>query len=178
RLDRATWDLTEEMPVPWKGARAWNRGGSGAVVLPGRYTIRLHAGARSLETSLDVEADPRAPWTGADYLARYRFVRSLNDMLSAIDRALNRFGGIAAVRRLFTSGVVNSEDDQLEPDRLRERLTILQGVIALSQGPPTQAQQREAAAVCAQFEVAMKSYRAFLAARHLSPDPGEASCEQ
>ncbi|HEY2554667.1 MAG TPA: hypothetical protein VGI15_05395, partial [Candidatus Cybelea sp.] len=177
-VDRATWDLTEEAPVPWNGARPWNRGGSGAPVLPGRYTIRLHAGPRSLEAPLDVEPDPRAPWTPADYLARYRFVRSLNDMLSSIDRALNRFGGVAAVGRLFTSGVVNSEDDQLKPDRLRERLTILQGVIALSQGPPTQAQQREAAAVCAQFEVAMKSYRAFLVSRHLSPDPREASCEQ
>jgi photosystem II stability/assembly factor-like uncharacterized protein len=177
-VDRATWDLTEEPPVPWNDAREWNRGGSGATVLPGRYTIRLHAGARSLEAPLDVEADPRAPWTPADYRARYRFVRSLNDMLSTIDRALNRFGGVAAVRTLFTSGVVNSEDDQLKPDRLRERLTILQGVIALSQGPPTQAQQREAAAVCAQFGSAMKSYRAFLAAGRLAPDPEEASCER
>ena len=135
------------------------------------------ARARSKRRSTS-KPDPRAPWTPADYLARYRFVRSLNDMLSTIDRALNRFGGVAAVRTLFTSGVVNSEDDQLKPDRLRERLTILQGVIALSQGPPTPAQQREAAAMCAQFESAMKSYRAFLAAGRLAPDPEEASCER
>ncbi|HEX4014945.1 MAG TPA: hypothetical protein VHX17_13800 [Candidatus Cybelea sp.] len=175
-VDRTSWDLDEEPPVPWNGARDWNRGGSGAAVVPGRYTVRLRAGTQAFDAPLDVEPDPRAVWTQADYVARYRFVRGLNDMLSSIDRALNRFGDVAAIRSLFTSGVVNSEDDLLKPDRLRERLTILQGVIALSQGPPTQAQQREAAAVCAQFESAMTSYRAFLEARHQQLEPGEASC--
>jgi photosystem II stability/assembly factor-like uncharacterized protein len=175
-VNRMAWDLTEEPPVPWNSARAWNRGGAGATVVPGRYTIRLRSGSRAVDAPLDVQPDPRAKWTQAQYLARYRFVRSLNDMLSAIDVTLNRSGSVAAVRSLFTSGVVNSEDDQLRPDRLRERLTILQGVIALSQGPPTAAQQREAAAVCAQFENAMTSYRAFLAAHNLPSDPSQASC--
>ena len=58
---------------------------------------------------------------------------------------------------------MNSEDDLLSPDRLRERLTILQGVVALSQGPPLPPHEREAAAIHAQFETAMSSYRAFLA---------------
>ncbi len=48
------------------------------------------------------------------------------------------------------------------PDRLRERLTILQGAIALSQGPPLPPHVREAAAIRGQFETAMAAYHAFL----------------
>jgi hypothetical protein len=193
-VERTTWDLTETPPVEWKSARTWNRGGPGATVLPGRYTVRLHAGSRVLTADLAVAPDPRAGWTQAQYLARYRFVTNLNAMLSAIDMALNRLDTVMVslspgvmvslsnhdvqeTRALFTSGAANSEYDVLVPDRLRERLTILQGVIALSQGPPTEAQEREAAAICAQFKNAMTAYQAFLNAHNLPPDKEAADCE-
>jgi len=179
-LNRTSWDLTETPPVAWLRARAWNRGGPGATVLPGRYTVALHAGTATAQRQLDVEADPRASWTSAEYLQRYRFVTELNRELSQIDAALNRLDSLRDEgRRLeatFTSGVVNSEDDQLMPDRLRERLTILQGVVALSQGPPTPAQLREAAAIRAQFDAAMSAYNAFLAAHHLPTDDKPEGC--
>jgi hypothetical protein len=135
-----------------------------------------------------VLADPRASWTPAEYRSRNAFVSSLNDELSAIDTALNRLDAlrrpaspalrrdIARVYAQFTSGVVNSEDDQLMPDRLRERLTILQGVISMSQGPPLPPYEREAAAIHAQFETAMTAYRAFLTAHQLPPDPQPTPC--
>ncbi|MFY9720309.1 MAG: hypothetical protein WAK16_11785, partial [Candidatus Cybelea sp.] len=178
---RAAWDLAETPPVPWESARDWNAGGNGAAVVPGRYEIVLHAGPRSIAQPLEVLPDPRARWTQADYVARYSFVKELNDELSAIDVALNRLDRLStseavAAERVFTSGVVNSEDDQLMPDRLRERLTTLQGVIALSQGPPTPAQEREATAIAAQYETAMHSYRAFLVTHRLPPDPKPAPC--
>lgn len=188
-VQRAAWDLTETAPVPWLRARDWNQGSDGPTVVPGHYTVTLHAGSRAIEQPLEVQADPRARWTQADYAARYRFVKSLDDELSAIDVALNRLDGlspgaigglskddIGRIRSLFTSGVVNSEDDQLMPDRLRERLTILQGVVALSQGPPTPAQEREAAAIRAQYDAAMASYRALSSARHWAPDPKPNGC--
>lgn len=184
-INRESWDLTEEPPVPWLRAREWNRGGSGPTVVPGRYTVRLHARDKVADQPLDVRPDPRAHWTQSDYVARYQFVKSLDDELSAIDVALNRLDALSpfdnaqgdtTVRKLFTSGVVNSEDDQLMPDRLRERLTILQGVIALSQGPPLPPHYREAAAIRAQFETAMSKYREFLAKHHLPADQKTSEC--
>jgi photosystem II stability/assembly factor-like uncharacterized protein len=191
-VERTAWDLTETPPTPWLRARDWNRGGSGPTVVPGRYTVRLHAVLRQgqddrvvAQQALDVRADPRAAWTQAQYVARYDFVKSLDDELSAIDAALNRLDALPVAlrqaqgdkaRSLFTSGVVNSEDDQLMPDRLRERLTILQGVIALSQGPPLPPHYREAAAIRAQFEIAMAAYRAFSNAHHLPPDTNTGEC--
>jgi photosystem II stability/assembly factor-like uncharacterized protein len=179
-INRAAWDLTEEAPVPWLRARDWNRAGSGPTVVPGRYAIRLHSGATITAQPLEVRPDPRAHWTQSEYVARYNFVKSLDDELSAIDVALNRLDALGAktTRAIFTSGVVNSEDDQLMPDRLRERLTILQGVIALSQGPPLPPHYREAAAIRSQSESAFAAYHAFLTKHHLPEDPRPEGCRK
>ena len=183
-VQRAVWDLTETAPVPWLRARDWNSGGDGPSVVPGEYTVVLHAAVATVRMPLQVSPDPRASWTQAQYLARYAFVKQLDDELSAIDTALNRLDSVSGVSsfdrlrmtRLLTSGVVNSEDDQLTPDRLRERLTILQGVVSLSQGPPLPPHEREAAAIRAQFERAMAAYRAFLAEHNLPPDSRQEVC--
>jgi photosystem II stability/assembly factor-like uncharacterized protein len=179
-VQRFVWDLTETPPVEWRHAREWNRGGAGATVVPGNYIVRLHAGETNLEQPLEVRPDPRAAWTQAQYVERYDFVTGLNDELSAIDTALNRMDSLsyrdAVVYSTFTSGVVNSEDDLLKPDRLRERLTILQGAIALSQGPPLPPHQREATAIRVRFEAAMAAYRNFLTEHHLPPDPKQKAC--
>lgn len=180
-VERATWDLAETPPVEWLRARDWNRGSAGPTVVPGRYSLRLHAGDVTISESLDVRPDPRAAWTQAQYEQRYEFVKALDNELSEIDVALNRLDSLPyrdrSLYSAFTSGVVNSEDDLLTPDRLRERLTILQGAIALSQGPPLPPHEREAAAIHAQFVTAMGVYRAFLAAHHLPPDPKPEVCE-
>jgi hypothetical protein len=189
-INRTAWDLTEEAPVAWLRARDWNRGASGPTAVPGRYTIRMRAALRQaqgdkvVDQTLEVRADPRAHWTQSQYVARHVFVKTLDDELSAIDVALNRLDalkgrpGVEATRALFTSGVVNSEDDQLMPDRLRERLTILQGVIALSQGPPLPPHYREAAAIRAQYDAAMAAYRAFLEKYRLPADAPREVCRE
>ena len=179
--------------MEWLSARDWNRGSDGPTVVPGRYTavLRLRSAsprsaqddATELRQRLDVLPDPRAAWTQAQYEQRYAFVKELDDELSSIDTALNRLDrlatmpGSAEVRALFTSGIVNSEDDLLKPDRLRERLTILQGAVALSQGPPLPPHLREAAAVRAQYDAAMAAYDAFLRSHHLPPDTKQEVCE-
>ncbi|MGZ3553124.1 MAG: hypothetical protein ACXWNK_13635 [Vulcanimicrobiaceae bacterium] len=180
-LNRVTWDLGSAPPVPWKRARQWNQGdSSGPTVVPGAYTIRLRVGSYVLSQPLTVLPDPRAHWSQADYVARYQFLSGLNDELSAIDDALNRLDTMRAqttplqrraldrVYAQLTSGVVNSEDDQWTPDRLRERLTILQSDVALSQGPPLPPHLREAQAIREEYGEAMAAYHEFLTANGIS----------
>lgn len=174
-LNRVAWNLTEEPPARWFDTGTWNQGPSdGPAVVPGTYRARLHAERTIVEGAIEVRADPRATWTTDDYLARHDFVKTLDDELSDVDDALNRLDALRAhakparkaridsLIREFTSGVRNSEDDQWMPDRLRERITILQGTVALSQGPPLAAHQREASAIRRQYDAAMARYRAFL----------------
>ncbi len=81
---------------------------------------------RPLRSALDVQADPRASWTQAQYVARYDFVeiarrRALGDRQRAqpprrIATLRARRASGARHRHVyaqFTSGVVNSEDDLL-----------------------------------------------------------------
>ena len=176
-VNRVWWDLGSEPPVPWRRARAWNRGsGAGPTVVPGTYTVRAQANASVLSQAVVVRPDPRASWSQADYAARYQLLRELDDELSTIDAALNHLDALRAgaphskrqmlerVYSQFTSGVVNSEDALLMPDKLRERLTILQGTMALSQGPPLPPHLREAAAIRLDYQHAMAAYGQFLTA--------------
>ena len=170
-INRVSWDLRETPPVNWGAARPWNQGADGARVVPGTYFIRLQAGALpSQQRPLTVLADPRAPWTQADYQARYDFEEELLDRLSAIDVALNALDARARRRPLtakersvyaaLTSKPRNSEDDLLRPDRLRERLQSLLLDIGLSAEPPTPAQKAEAASLGATYAQVMARYEA------------------
>lgn len=184
-LNRMSWDLGSEPPVPWNAAREWNRGGdSGPTIVPGTYIITLRAAGESPSQTVRVNPDPRAPWSQADYVARYTFLRQLTDELSAIDTVLNRLdamrpGATPARKKTidrvyadFTSGVVNSEDDMFSPDRLRERITILQGTVALSQGPPLPPHLREAASIRLDYERAMAAYNHLLVSSGITASEG------
>ncbi len=179
-IDRFAWDLASEPPVAWQRTGDWNKGpADGPPVVPGDYTLHAAIGSTDLSASIDVLPDPRASWTPAQYAFRRAFLSTLDDDLSAIDVALNRLDAdrahatqaqlraIDTVYGQFTSGVVNSEDDQWMPDRLRERITILQGDVALSQGPPLAPHEREAAAIASEYARVMALYQHTLEAYHL-----------
>ncbi len=174
-LNRVTWNLAYAPPVPWHDTGDWNQGPSdGPAAVPGKYSVRLRAGPDVLTQPLEIHPDPRAHWTQAQYVSRYEFIRELYGELNQIDIALNhldalrvhatgeKLAAVERVRHAFTSGIRNSEDDQLVPDRLRERLTILAGTVGLSQGPPLPPHYREAEAVRTEFERALAMYNAFL----------------
>jgi photosystem II stability/assembly factor-like uncharacterized protein len=174
-VNRVAWDLAEEPPVPWKSAREWNRGPKDGVdVVPGTYRVRVHGAHSTLYGEVVVKADPRAPWTLAQYALRHDFLRRLYDDLSTIDRALNdldarrRGAGAAERARIdaivarLTSNPRNSEDDLWRADRLRERIQTLIGTLSLSQGPPLAAHLREAAEIHPEFDAAIATYRSYV----------------
>jgi photosystem II stability/assembly factor-like uncharacterized protein len=158
-VNRVWWDLTEDGPVQWRSARDWNKGPSeGPNVLTGTYTVRLRLQSRVLTRTFAVKPDPRARWTQAEYAARRQIERELDGELSAIDVKLNALDaqGLqdSAAYRALTAHPINSEDDLAIPDGLRERITTLLATLSFSQGPPSAAHLREAAAIRTQFAAA------------------------
>lgn len=135
-----------------------------------------------MDQTVDVRPDPRAKWTQSEYEQRFAFLKSLGEQLSDLDAALNRLDALrkgaspplrSEIERAIgsiTSNPRNSEDSftQNRSNRVRERVMNLQGVLALSQGPPLPPHLREREQVDSEFAQAMAGYRTFLRSHALS----------
>ncbi|MBV8164158.1 MAG: hypothetical protein JOZ91_07815, partial [Candidatus Eremiobacteraeota bacterium] len=104
KLNRTSWDLTEDAPVPWRSARAWNQGPGGLTVVPGTFTVRLDVDGQMISRSFSVRPDPRAQWTQGQYVERHAFLSGLYDEVAHVDTALNDLDSIRAAlaRRIQT----------------------------------------------------------------------------
>jgi photosystem II stability/assembly factor-like uncharacterized protein len=169
-VNRFTWDLNEDKPEDWTFTTDWNQGASGVPVVPGRYTLVLHAGAQTLRETLEVKQDPRTHHTLAEMRAAQSAMREVLDDLGRVDEKLNvlsrviseapvraealkadpalaarvRAAGEEAHRLLLTitQDPKNDQDNDFLTDILRERLqTQIASYESFAQ--PTQAQLEE-----------------------------------
>lgn len=156
-LNRFVWDLATDGATPWSFAPAWNSGYDGVLVPPGRYAVRLRVDGRTLTQPIVVRADPRSPYSQAEYERRYAVQQVLLDDLSRVDAVLERLSGLERDRpntpgaaqagvliAQITSNPANDQDDDFLTDMLRERLETLLDSFTGSFAPPTAAQLREA----------------------------------
>ena len=90
-INRYVWDFHEDGPVQWMGAaREEYRGPkTGALVVPGTYTVRMTLDGKPLTQNVVVKPDPRDGWTQADYEAGYAFSKKYLDDYGKIDKVLN-----------------------------------------------------------------------------------------
>ena len=186
-LNRAVWDFREDGPSQWMGAlREEYRGPkTGALAVPGTYTARIVLGGKTLTQSFDVKADPRLPWTAAQYVATYAFTKRYNNEYGQIDTALNGLdavrkaidtlskspkargliGAITNVRqehdRIFdslTANYANDEDSIQRPGALREDV---EGLLRLT-GPPLSPLTDFARQTDARYNAALAQYNTFV----------------
>jgi hypothetical protein len=145
-------------------------------VLPGTYTVAVHAGSVTLHEPIAVQQDPRTHYTIAQLRLAQDAMRAALSDFDRVDRALNTLSTIAneaplRVRALnaaghgalaarvadvsaqakslllsITQNPVNDQDDDFLTDVLRERLQTQLETFG-SYAPPTQAQLQENAAL-------------------------------
>lgn len=184
-INRFVWGLSEDPITPWYGASNKNdrEPGFGISVIPGAYTARLtFSDGRSLSRSFVVKPDPDAPWTQADYEARYAFVAGIaaeldkiNRDLNAIDAQVKRFkkagtpaalaaaAAGTALEKSLTADYKNDEDGILWPPKVREDVQGALFSVFGSQGPPVESAYRAAAIVKPRYEKAMAQISAWIA---------------
>lgn len=180
-LNRTTWDLREDGPVRWNGAAREKYKGprTGPLVVPGRYTIEMDLGGKTLVQHLDVKADPRTTLSQPDHVAAFRLASETMTKYSNVDTALNRLDATIVVARkagsnatatlaraealrgALTADYHNDEDSIQRPGKVREDLEGLR--YAGSNGTPTASTLGLAARVAAEYDGAMHDVAAFFA---------------
>ena len=182
-INRTTWDLRGDGPARWNGAAKEKYKGprTGPLVVPGRYTVEMNLGGRTLTQTVDVKADPRGTITQADAAAAFAFASDAMAKYSVVDTALDRLDAtISAARTAGPSGSTtlaraqtlraeltadyhNDEDSIQRPGKVREDLGSL-GYIS-GNGVPSVAARSFAARVTAEYDATMKDVDGFFASQ-------------
>lgn len=192
-INRVVWDFREDGPTQWMGAaREEYRGPkTGAMVVPGTYTVRVALGGKTFTQNFQVKPDPRDSWTQADYQAAYDYAKSFTMKFSRIDEALNNLDAIkksliaaqsalaksgnaallgrvnsalanrAALFSTFTADYHNDEDSIQRPGALRE--DVPNPFLFRGGQPPTAEMQRYGTEFDAQYTAAFTKYNTFVA---------------
>ena len=118
-LNRVYWDLRYQGPRSRRGEgeatvdAEGGRGGParGPLVLPGKYTIRLTAGGKTLTRELEVKLDPTIPTAPEVLRSQLDIDLKLRDMQSSVNDALR---GVDSYKSQLTTaqGAVRSLDPQ------------------------------------------------------------------
>ena len=113
-LNRYIWDLT--LPGPRDGVTG-QPSGAGPMVVPGRYTVRLHVAGQTLTQPLVVRADPRVTRDGvtlADLRDQLQHNLRVRDLVSDANRAAARLRE-ARTRFRNASGAAADSARMLQP---------------------------------------------------------------
>jgi photosystem II stability/assembly factor-like uncharacterized protein len=132
-LNRVMWDLRYQGPRVRSAAAAADDGGGfnfparGPLVLPGKYTVRLTAGGKTLTRELEVKLDPTIPVTSEALHTQLDMNLKLRDMQSSVNDALRGIdsykGQIETAQKTVTA--LDPQATKLLASLLSERLQQL-----------------------------------------------------
>lgn len=98
---RVVWNLRGQGPVGGKAEEGEDRPAPGVKMPPGRYTVRLTAGALVQTQPLTVTGNPSAPAiTQADYDAQHALATAVRDRVTEVNRVL---ADVQALRKAVTA---------------------------------------------------------------------------
>jgi photosystem II stability/assembly factor-like uncharacterized protein len=192
-INRYVWDFHEDGPVLWMGAarEAYRGPKTGAMVVPGTYSVRVVLGGRTLTQKFEVKPDPRDTWTQADYEAGYTFAKKYLGDYSKIDQVLNGLDALkkslasaeraaakagnsalagqvrdaetarAGIFGIFTADYHNDEDSIQRPGALREDVPY-NGFLLRGNQPPTAALLEYAARFDTAYAAAFAKFNAYV----------------
>ncbi len=122
-LNRFTWDLTVAPPVDPTRERGGGGGrGSGPVVVPGSYTVRLAAGGKTTSQPLTVLIDPREAKDGvtiADLREQFQHNMRVRDMVTEVNQLV---ANVESARQRLKNASGAAADTLRRLDALREQL--------------------------------------------------------
>ena len=117
-INRVAWPMNVAPPRVPPAAQVAGSATRGPRVVPGLYTVRMTKGARTYETKLTVELDPRSPFTVAERRAQFDAAMTVKAMFGTMTDLVAR---IQAVRAGANAALAKLP----EGDPLRAQLSAL-----------------------------------------------------
>ena len=121
-LNRFTWDLTLAPPVdPGRQGSGGGRG-SGPVVVPGNYTLRLIAAGKTVTQPLTIHIDPRNQKDGvtlADLREQFQHNMRARDLVTEVNQLV---ANLESARQRLRNASGAAADTLKRLDALREQL--------------------------------------------------------
>ena len=156
-LNRVAWDLRMEPPVAGEqqpaGAGGFGGSPQGPLVLPGKYTIALKAGAnREAHGEIEVTGDPRVTFSDGDRRTRQTALLSIYDLQKSLGAARTAARSVtsemAAIAKDVGKGPLDKLTSELsrltgDVDRELNAANGLSRAIEVYSGLPTDDQRRQ-----------------------------------
>ena len=108
-VNRVVWDLARE-PVPYIDEVFVYGNYSGGHVAPGTYTLRLIVDQDSVETSVEILADPRIKATMADYNLQQEMLISIEQAIKDIHESVNDMRSVKTQIKHYESMLLGRND--------------------------------------------------------------------
>ena len=93
-LNRFVWDLRTEQPVRVPGSVGWGGRPAGALVIPGKYQVKLTVAGKSSTAGFEITKDPRVPASQADLEKQAELAQRIRDRVSAGHEAVNQIRSV------------------------------------------------------------------------------------
>jgi len=176
-LNRVLWTMHLPPPHVPPAVQLAEAGTQGPRVLPGSYTIRMENNGKTYETRLDTALDPRVKWSLAERRAQYEAAMKVYALFNDESSLFAQITGLR--QQIAAAGKGRAADDALErkllpfdrkldalrkqivatteggavtgEERLREHTDQLYGALTSWDGPPTNYQLDNIAALRAEL---------------------------
>ncbi|MCE2942074.1 MAG: glycosyl hydrolase [Gemmatimonadetes bacterium] len=125
------WNLRYPDATSFDGMILWAAGTTGPLAPPGRYQVRLVAGADTTVRPFQLRPDPRSSATPADFKAQFAFLTTVRDRFSEANDAVakSRFVKGAVTTRATDVAAADSAEFGTIGRRLAQRLDASEGEI-------------------------------------------------
>ena len=113
-MNRYAWNLRWEPPAKIPGAFYSDQGPQGPIVMPGKYTVKLTVGSRSLTQLLEVVMDPRVNDVKMEDLQKqFQLAMQIRDANNELHRAVNQLRAVRAELKSLHARLENASAQPL-----------------------------------------------------------------
>ena len=125
-LNTFAWDLRTPPAAKFEGLILWGGETDGPRAVPGRYQVRLSAGATPLTQPFELRKDPRLATTDEDFAKQFALLAQIRDKLSAAHDGIARLRAVRDQARAAAEQAKGTEAEKTiaeAADALAKKLT-------------------------------------------------------